>query len=185
MRALVIENAHTIPCDIEAFLYDNKDLFNSINHLLQARSYPQQEIAEKILHADAIVVSSTFIHINQLESITEFLVYSFLDAYTDREFRCYIHDAARFCNWWDTMSLQDLMRFENPDRFKQNIHRMVQRGMVYEFSESVNKPKVFDPDFPRTNAVGQRNYYEAAKIRYSEEFKGFYPENEDPRIYIW
>jgi hypothetical protein len=164
MKAIIIENERYIPNDLEMFLKQNPNLFESVKELTYARHRPEVISEAFKEQVDAvIVVSSTFVHKDQLENAVELL------SHFNTQF--YLVDAVNTLNDLTKTFLgkpENAYAFKNYPLVLERIKNWVKDGKVHTIIQNLGSGQQPDP-------------WITEKVLFSEKHKLFYTErkNED------
>jgi len=167
MKALVIENEHTVDESIQAFLKDNPKLFSSVNEQTFCNQRSLSDLQRFIAEADAIVIASTF-GSNEKAQVEEYV-----DAFTGsaRKMKFFIHSFIRELNSW---GYEDPIWFDDRTLFEK-VRDLVRDGHeLYDFSNDFDDSDKVVDDLNIFHKEEPRNRYTFRKIYYSTENDVFY-----------
>lgn len=71
MKAIIIENEYEVDVNVQHFLQDYPDLFESVDEQLYCLHRSEEELIKRVMAADAIVVASTWMYKDQLEDFLD------------------------------------------------------------------------------------------------------------------
>lgn len=153
MKAVVLENEYAVPALLKRFIAQYMTtLFDEVRVEIGVRHRPLSDVGKSILWADAILLESTFVYMDQVHSLLEAFLIGPLNI---RTYRFYAVDITSYLNTWL--------------RTDRGVARMVLQLM--DTSEVYNVYKHIDPDRGMTYT----------RVYYSLGFNVFYEEGDYPQ----
>lgn len=166
MKAIIIENELSVDINIEAFLKDNPNLFESVQEELYCLNRSTEGLFEEIMQNDAIIAASTWMYKDQL---LEFLL-AFDNPQLTKKFKFFIHDILRSIEEWNDMELWT----REPEIIKIIISLLNKGFEIYDFKEDWNSSLIRDD----LNIFGQKNknrfMYTYNRVLYNSDLNKFY-----------
>jgi hypothetical protein len=167
MKAIIIENEYNVDERIEAFLKDNPSLFESVQEELYCLHRSPEELFQEIMKNDAIIVASTWVYKDQLETFLK----SFNNPQLTKTFHFYISDILRTLNEWNESS--EYWRSE-PELIQLILGLFKKGNKIYQFSENWDSDIEIIDNLNYMHSERKRNPYESWEVLYDKESNLFY-----------
>lgn len=165
MKGIIIENEYEVDDSILAFLKDNPTLFAEVQEELYCLHRGEKELIPYIIENDAIIVASTWMYKDQLET--------FLDGFLLKEFpikKIFVHDIVRVLNDWLYSS------YSSERTLVEKVINLINKGFeIFTFRSDYDSEEIFD-DLNWFRKERNRFPYTYKKIKYSKEYNFFYEE---------
>lgn len=178
MRTVIIENEYDVPEELQAFIDENPDTLGEIDLQIGARYRPVEDLAQYILQADAVALSSTFLYKDQLENFVKAFAVGPL---SHRPLKFYVYSVTYRMNEWNEKredgSYLNEFQFDDMDTFINNLKRLLQVHEVYSIEEDYQLPQD-QPGFSYFGGATTRARLKAFRVSYIPERDLFYSEND-------
>lgn len=174
MKAIIIENEYYIPKFLQGFIKDNPDLFESVDEQIGCLHRSTDDLVQYILAADAVIVESTWMYIDQLEEFTDV----FTSGKLGKPYRFYIKWFTRALNDW--ISEEKFSNFSDKEKFISQIKGLIKDKLIYDLHEDRDSKEVIKDNLHdwHDDDVRERQPNRACLIKYSKKHDIFYDENE-------
>ena len=175
MKAIIIENEYYIPRFLKGFIKDNPGMFESVDEQIGCLHRSTDDLIQYILVADAVIVESTWMYLDQLEEFTDV----FASGKLGKPYRFYIKWFTRALNDW--ISEERFSDFSDKEKFISQIKGLVKKKLVYSLkADHDSKEMITDKfhDWSDDSEERERSLHKAFLIKYSKKHNIFYDENE-------
>lgn len=167
MKAIIIENEYTLDERIEAFLKDNPNLFESVQEELYCLHRSPEGLFQEIMKNDAIIVASTWMYKDQLETFLE----AFNNPQLTKTFNFYISDVLMTLNDWN----DPLESWRSEPELIELILSLLEKGnKIYSFFENWDSNIEIIDDLNYMHQERKRNPYESWEVLYDKTSNLFY-----------
>lgn len=166
MKALIIENEYEVDERIQAFLKDNPSLFESVQEELYCLHRSHEGLFQEIMKNDAILVASTWMYKDQLETFLE----AFNNPQLTKTFHFYIFDILRTLNEWNNP-----IEYRREPELINLIKNLLNKGnKIFSFIENWDSDIKIIDDLNIFHSERERSPYESWEVLFDEESNLFY-----------
>lgn len=154
MKAVILENEYAVPALLKRFIAQYMTtLFDEVRVEIGVRHRPLSDVGKSILWADAILLESTFVYIEQIDML---LLAFLVGPLSIRTYKFYAVGITAYLNRWLSTN-RGIARM---------VTQLMKRNEVYNVHEHYT-----DPDYGMTYT----------RVHYSSEIIVFYEEGDDPQ----
>lgn len=140
MKALIIENQYQKDPEIDGLIKDHPDLFSDVKVITGSIHRKPEELFAEVRMHDALIISSTFMHKDQLEDMAELLAGIANKKIFVRNLDSKIEE------WTDENAI---LHFADHGGFLENIKDCIDRHEVYSFEEDWDSREIKDEVWER------------------------------------
>jgi hypothetical protein len=171
IKGLVIENEYTPDGSIRGLLKDNPELLADVKIVTYALHRQQEVVEELSSDRNPVIVASTFMYKDQLESLTKFIMS------LEKPIYCFVQYAQSKMNDWLYEPSWNKSSFSDYDGFITNIKTLVSKGLVFEIDDDDDTSEIIHDDLHGIYGMHKdmdRKPWTLKQIFYSEKYAVFY-----------